>query len=128
MIAWCARGITGWLIRCGAVRESDRELYVYAAYSFLITVILNDPDRYPAWKNVAEYRFDPSIFTDTEIQRRRTRKACHRMLHLFVSVTSFVHRTFRAHRGRLYTGSRDSSSNGIPLFTQSGGFQKPETG
>ena len=38
MIAWCARGITGWLIRCGAVRESDRELYVYAAYSFLITV------------------------------------------------------------------------------------------
>ena len=38
MISWCARGITGWLIRCGAVRESDRELYVYAAYSFLITV------------------------------------------------------------------------------------------
>lgn len=38
MIAWCARGITGWLIRCGAVRESDRELYVYAAYSFLITI------------------------------------------------------------------------------------------
>lgn len=38
MIARCAEGITGWLIRYGAVKESDRELYVYAAYSFLITI------------------------------------------------------------------------------------------
>ena len=38
MIARCAEGITGWLIRHEAIRESDRELYVYAAYSFLITI------------------------------------------------------------------------------------------
>lgn len=37
MIEWCADKITVWLISREAIKEEDRELYVYAAYSFLMS-------------------------------------------------------------------------------------------
>lgn len=38
MIGLCADGITDWLIRHKAIEEQDRELYAYAAYSFIMTI------------------------------------------------------------------------------------------
>ena len=37
MITWCAEKIADWLIECEAVKESEKELYSYAAYSFLLS-------------------------------------------------------------------------------------------
>ena len=38
MIERCADAVTDWLISHYAVEEQDRELYVYAVYSFLMTI------------------------------------------------------------------------------------------
>lgn len=38
MIEKCAEAITGWLINSGAIENEERGLYVYATYSFLISI------------------------------------------------------------------------------------------
>lgn len=39
MITNCAKALSVWLHKSGAISEDDRELYEYAAYVFLITVL-----------------------------------------------------------------------------------------
>ena len=34
----CTGKITDWLIKCGAIPETDRELYEYAIYSILLSL------------------------------------------------------------------------------------------
>lgn len=38
MIGKCAEAIAGWLINSGVIETEDRDLYAYAAYSFLISI------------------------------------------------------------------------------------------
>lgn len=38
MIEKCANAVTVWLIKSEVIEETERELYVYAAYSFFMTV------------------------------------------------------------------------------------------
>lgn len=39
MITWASSRIAEWLLRAGAISENDRELYEYAAYSFLFSLV-----------------------------------------------------------------------------------------
>jgi len=39
MIERTARRITEWMIKCEVVKESEKELYVYAAHSFILTLL-----------------------------------------------------------------------------------------